>query len=258
MCSRWRIDVEVYDAARGLRYGARVAPDTAAASGKAIAIYLEVGAKRTFACAVDWPGWARSGRDEETALAALLESAPRYAKIVGRMRLGFVTPASTSAFRVSERLPGSATTDFGAPGAVPRADAKPVTDPELARIRRLIEAAWRAFDDAAAGARGVTLSTGPRGGGRDLDDIARHVHDAEVGYLSALGWPFKSDPRASATAEHKRMCAAVLEGLAASANGEIAAKGPRGGKRWGPRQFARRLAWHAIDHAWEIADRARG
>lgn len=258
MCSRWRIKVEVYDGARGVRYGARVAPGKAAASGKPIAIYLEVGAKRTFACAMDWPGWARSGRDAESAIAALVESAPRYAKIVGRTRLGFVTPASISALRVSERLPGNATTDFGAPGAVPRADAKSPTDAEIARIAKLIEAAWRALDHAVASARGVALSKGPRGGGRGLDDIARHVRDAEAGYLSALGWPFKADLRASAVAEQKRIRAAVLAGLAASARGEIAAKGPRGGKRWAPRQFARRVTWHAIDHAWEIADRRSG
>ena len=245
----------MYDGVRGVRYGPRVAGGKAAASGKPIAIYLEVGAKRTFACAVDWPGWARSGRDEETAITALLASAPRYAKIVGRTRLGFDTPASISALGVSERLRGNATTDFGAPGAVPRTDARPVTHAELARISRLIEASWRAFDGAVKSARGVTLSKGPRGGGRELDDIARHVRDAEAGYLSALGWPFKADRQGTAASELRTIRAAVLKGLAASANGGIPAKGPRGGKRWRPRQFARRLAWHAIDHAWEIADR---
>jgi hypothetical protein len=246
----------VYDGARGVRYVARMAPGKASALGDRIAIYLEVGSKRTFACALDWPGWARSGRDEESAIAALLESAPRYAKIVARSRLGFVAPASASALRVSERLPGDATTDFGAPGAVPRADAKPPGDAELARIVKLIELAWRAFDDAVAGARGAALRKGPRGGGRELDDIARHVRDAEAGYLSALGWPFKSDPRASTAAEQSRIRAATLEGLAASVRGEIAPKGPRGARRWKPLQFARRLAWHAIDHAWEIEDRS--
>jgi hypothetical protein len=48
----------------------------------------------------------------------------------------------------------------------------------------------------------------------------------------------------------------VIDGLRASARGEIPAKGPRGGMRWTARKFARRLAWHAIDHAWEIEDRA--
>ena len=27
------------------------------------------------------------------------------------------------------------------------------------------------------------------------------------------------------------------------------------GKKWPPRYAARRIAWHAIDHAWEIEDR---
>ena len=46
-----------------------------------IAIYLEVGQKKTFAGALDWPGWCRSGRDEASALA---EYAPRYATIFAR------------------------------------------------------------------------------------------------------------------------------------------------------------------------------
>jgi hypothetical protein len=236
-----------------VRYGAAVAGRKA---GPAIAIYVEIGAKRAFACAVDWPGWARSGRDEASAIVALFESAPRYARIVGRTRLGFVPPASLRSFRVSERLPGDATTDFGAPGAVPRADAKPLGEADLVRVTRLIEASWRAFDDAATRARGVALRTGPRGGGRELAAIAAHVREAEVGYLSALGWPFRPDPKADAATVWRRTRAAVLEGLPASARGEIAAKGPRGGTRWKPRKFARRLAWHAIDHAWEIEDRA--
>jgi hypothetical protein len=50
--------------------------------------------------------------------------------------------------------------------------------------------------------------------------------------------------------------AAILEGLAASAAGKLPAKGPRGGSRWTARYFVRRVAWHALDHAWEIEDRA--
>jgi hypothetical protein len=245
----------VYDRVSRLRYGAPVTPRRAGRSKKPIPIYLEVGAKRTFACAVDWPGWSRSGRDEASAIAALFESAPRYARLIGRSRLGFANPTSSSALHVTERIRGDATTDFGAPGGVPRADAGAVTDAELARLRTLIEAAWRGLDAAAAGARGVSLRKGPRGGGRDLDAIVGHVRDAEAGYLSGLGWPFRADARADAAAELKRTRAAVLEGLAASARGEIPARGPRGGKRWKPRKFARRLAWHAIDHAWEIEDR---
>ena len=47
-----------------------------------IPIYLEIGKKRTFAGAVDWPGWCRAGRDEATALDALDSWARRYAKVL--------------------------------------------------------------------------------------------------------------------------------------------------------------------------------
>jgi len=30
---------------------------------------------------------------------------------------------------------------------------------------------------------------------------------------------------------------------------------PLAGKRWPPRYAARRIAWHVLDHAWEIEDR---
>ena len=40
-----------------------------------------------------------------------------------------------------------------------------------------------------------------------------------------------------------------------AAEGKSLRKGPRGGKRWTPRYFVRRLVWHALDHAWEIQDR---
>jgi hypothetical protein len=42
-------------------------------------IYLEIGKKKTFAAAMNWPGYSRWGRDEESALQALLAYGPRYA-----------------------------------------------------------------------------------------------------------------------------------------------------------------------------------
>jgi len=85
-----------------------------------IGVYLEVGTKRTFAGALDWPGWCRNGRDETAAL----------------------------------------------------------------------KAGWRTFDSAVVAAKGKELR-----------------------------------------------------------------KVPRGGVRWTARRFVRRVAWHVLDHAWEIEDR---
>jgi hypothetical protein len=219
-----------------------------------IRVVIETGSKRVFASAVDWPGWARSGRDESIALEALVNYAPRYASVVSRARLGFVSPSGIAAFQVVERVRGNATTDYGAPGVPAKVDATDVGATDLARLRTLLAAGWRAFDAGVGAARGQTLRAGPRGGGRSLDTIVAHVRDAEAGYLSGLGWPFKSSAGDRDLLEHTR--AAVLEGLAASASGKIAARGPRGGVRWKPRFFARRLLWHALDHLWEIEDRS--
>jgi len=46
----------------------------------------------------------------------------------------------------------------------------------------------------------------------------------------------------------------LLKALTSAARGEIAAQGPCGGIRWSPRFFVRRIAWHVLDHAWEIED----
>jgi hypothetical protein len=223
---------------------------------KKVPIYLEIGEKRVFAAALDWPGWCRSGRDEETALRALLDCGTLYARVVRASRLGFKAPVSVSSFRVVERLKGDATTDFGAPGKAPAADARPVTDADLSRLQALLKACWRAFDVAVAAAEGRELRKGPRGGGRDLEEIIAHVAGAESGYLASLGGKLKlgDDPRS----ELRRARRAVLKALVIAAHGGFPARGPRGGVRWTPRYFVRRVAWHVLDHAWEIEDRARG
>ena len=218
-----------------------------------VEIYLEIGSKRTFAGALDWPGWCRSGRDEDSALQALLEAGPRYGRVLSRSRLGFIAPKDVSAFTVVERLKGNATTDFGAPAMTPAHDARPVTDADLKRLQSILRACWRALDAAVEKARGRSLRTGPRGGGRDLDKILDHVRGGETGYLSSLGGKVPSSANDPASTEEIRR--AILDTLAASARGEIAAVGPRGGKRWLPRYFVRREAWHVLDHVWEIEAR---
>jgi hypothetical protein len=218
-------------------------------------VYLEVGSRRTFAAAIDWPGWCRMGPDEATALQTLFDYGPRYARILRPARLGFQAPNAVSAFVVVERLKGNATTDFGAPDLSPASDAQPLNDAELRGLQALLKACWRAFDAAVARAKGKTLRLGPRGGGRTLDGVVQHVLGAEIGYLSALGG--KLSPAETPQPPLERTRPAILKALVASAHGEIAAHGPRGGKRWSARYFVRREAWHVLDHIWEIEDRLK-
>jgi hypothetical protein len=226
-----------------------------AQSDNQIEVYLETGLKRTFAVALHWPGWCRSSRDEASALQALYEYGPRYARALQGTQLGFHPPSETSALLVVERLAGNVTTDFGAPSLALARDADPVDPAELQRWQVVLDACWRIFDTAVELASGKTLSTGPRGGGRDLPVIARHVRDVDAAYLTSLGGKLKlsEDDPDLAFAQVRQ---AILDTLTAAAHGEVPARGPRGGLRWTPRYFVRRLAWHELDHAWEIEDRA--
>lgn len=221
-----------------------------------IEVYLEIGKKRSFAGAVDWPGWARSGRDEQSALQALLDYAPRYAHVLQAAQIDFAVPTGVPDFSVVERVDGNSTTDFGAPDVGPSSDLRPVDDAELARFQALLKAYWQAFDSAVRAAAGKELRKGPRGGGRDLDSIVQHVLGADAAYLARLAWKFKQGESADPGQELARTRQAILEGLAASVRGETPQQGPRGGAIWPPRVFVRRTAWHVLDHAWEIEDRS--
>jgi hypothetical protein len=224
-------------------------------SNKKNNVYLEEGQKRIFAGALEWPGWCRSGRDEAAALQALLEYGPRYTRVIRPARLGFRAPHDVSGFLVKERLKGNATTEFGAPAISPSYDAGPVGNAELQRLQKLLKACWKAFDQTIETATGKSLRTGPRGGGRDLERILEHVLGADEGYLSAVGWKLQRDRADDSASQLQQTRQAILDAVAASARREIPAKGPRGGIRWSPRYFVRRVAWHTLDHLWEIEDR---
>jgi hypothetical protein len=204
-----------------------------------IAVYLETSPRRTFAVAVEWPGWARSGKTADEALATLLEYAPRYGAATGTR---LVSPQ----LDVVETLAGGASTEFGVPGAVPTADSRPLDPDELARQLALLTAAWTAFDHAAATAVGP-LRTGPRGGGRQVPKMVSHVFEAEQMYLTRLG----SRPGADLAETRARAVGA----LTARAEGRPVSDPNRSNRLWEPRYYLRRSAWHALDHAWEIEDR---
>jgi len=202
-------------------------------------VYIDEGAKRAFACAVAWPGWCRVGRNEEAALEALATSAPRYGLIAKQAGVPFDVKAPAK-YTVRERLSGSMTTDFGAPGSIAESDGKALGGKDAARQASLLEASWAVFDRVLKKAP-ATLRKGPRGGGRDRDEIARHVIEAEDMYARKVGLRM---------ADHAKRRAAILDAVR-SGSVEVPEKG-------GPVRYAvRRIAWHVIDHAWEIEDRSQ-
>lgn len=203
-------------------------------------VYIEHAAKRSFACAVAFPGWARSGRTEEAALEALLDYRDRYAAVAGLA--GVEVPDDPEPV-VVERVPGNATTEFGAPAIVPDLDRAALSQEELERRLTLLRAVWAYLDEVVATAPAV-LRKGPRGGGRDRDEVLAHVVNAERAYARKVGVsqpPF--DPR-----DHGALAAFrsdQLRGLAVASE-----------PAWPVGYAIRRIAWHAADHAWEIEDRS--
>lgn len=198
-------------------------------------VYLEQGKTWTFACAVDWPGWCRRGKGDESALDALLDYTDRYAAVVAAAG-GSLAPGP---LRVIGTVPGTATTDFGAPDGRGPWDDEPLDAAEGARLTGLLSACWGAFDDVVRGAP-AELRKGPRGGGRDRDQVAAHVQEAERSYGRKVG--VRVPPRTPW--EEQRT--ALVEALGHD--------GP--GRSWPTRYAIRRVAWHVLDHAWEIEDKS--
>jgi hypothetical protein len=207
-------------------------------------VVIETGKKKVFATAVDWPGWSRSGTSEGAALEALADYAERYRRVVGLAGSG---PLPES-FKVIERVDGSGATDFGVPDRVAEADHEPMTEIEAERQIALLRATWRVFEEVASTVS-AALRKGPRGGGRDRDEIIEHVVQADRGYGRRIGVrtpPFDSFDRAAVEAHREAIYAAVLK----MRDGE-----PVQAKGWPARYLLRRAAWHVMDHAWEMEDK---
>jgi hypothetical protein len=211
-----------------------------------LAVGLEVAAKKVFASALDWPGWARSAKTPEAAIEALLAYAPRFKPVASEAGLDF--PASFDV-EVVDQQPGGSGTDFGVPSRIFDADARPVDGPEAERLASIVGAAWTTFEKVRAGAP-AELRKGPRGGGRDRDKMAGHVVEADAAYARELGLKLK-EPGLDDAAAIEAAREAVLAVLRKPSDGS-----PIAGRKWTLRYAARRIAWHALDHAWEMEDRS--
>jgi hypothetical protein len=220
-----------------------------------IKVFVETGKKMVFAGAVDWPGWSRSGRNETAALQTLLDYGPRYAQVLQGKGIAFQAPTDVSQLTVTERHIGNVSTDFGAPAIVLNADRKPMEPGEFERLRAGLQACWQKFDGAVEQAAGRELRKGTRGGGRGVDKIIDHVLGGDKGYLSRLAWKHRRESGTTPEQELRRTRQAILDALDIALESGLPERGPRGGVIWPPRYFIRRVAWHVLDHAWEIEDR---
>jgi hypothetical protein len=210
-------------------------------TAKRIAVSIEAAPKKVFATAVDWPGLSRSRETEELAIEALAAYSDRYAPVAKLAGEGFPKTDGLD-LEVVERSGGGGGTEFGVPSNVTDQDRRLVTAKEADRLARLVEAAWRTFDSTAAAAP-ESLRKGPRGGGRDTSKMVGHVVEADEAYAREMGIKLK--------APISEVRAAMLEVLRQPSDGA-----PLADRKWTARYAAHRIAWHALDHAWEIEDRS--
>jgi hypothetical protein len=141
--------------------------------------------------------------------------------------------------QVVDRVRGTPTTEFGAPDARSRWDDEPLDPAEANRLTGLLASCWHYFDGVVVGAP-ERLRKGPRGGGRDRDAIVDHVREAERSYARRIG--VRLPPRTPWPDQR----AALLPALCAAAPNDA----------WSARYALRRVAWHVLDHAWEIEDKS--
>lgn len=216
---------------------------------KPILVTIEHTPKKTFASAADWPGWSRSGKTEQLALDALVAYAPRYAGVADAEHQRLVSSPTIEDLEIVERNEGSAGTDYGVPSHPTLQDGRPTDGDEAHRLTAIVEAAWNFFDRVAAAAP-EELRKGPRGGGRDTSKVVGHVMEADRAYANQIGikvGELSPDDRVAI----ESMRRAMLDVLRTARDGT-----PLAGRRWPARYAAHRIAWHALDHAWEIEDRA--
>jgi len=195
-------------------------------------VYFEEGKSSVFAAAIDWPGWCRRAKTMDLAIEALLDYQDRYAAVLS-------VPFKPGNLDVVGTVAGNATTDFGAPAVDTPWDAEPISSRDLKRQVTVLADCW-AYFDAVVDAAPPTLTKGPRGGGRDRDGVAAHVREAERHYCSKLGT--RVPPRTPWVEQRTVVTTALLAGS------------PEG--TWPSRYSLRRLAWHVLDHAWEIEDKS--
>ncbi|QYC41095.1 hypothetical protein Nocox_17415 [Nonomuraea coxensis DSM 45129] len=204
-------------------------------------VHLEIGRKKVFACSLDWPGWDRAGKSEEAALSSLMDYETRYRVVAERAGVPFA-PGEPE---VVARVTGDTSTDFGVPAIVlPDLDLEPLPAADAGRRVALMRAAWDLFDEVAGDAP-EELRKGPRGGGRDRDRIVSHVEESERAFARKIGIrhkPYKS------VADRD----ALRQELAATLSHPWQ---PPLTTAWPPRYALRRVAWHVLDHLWEIEDR---
>ena len=207
-------------------------------------LYIELGGRKAIAWSLEWPGWCRIRKNEEEAVQALIDYEARYRVIAQRAGLEF----APNDLVVVGRLEGDTNTAWGVPSVLAPIETRPLDAVTAQRNVALVRAAWDLLEETVA-ASPASLRKGPRGGGRDRDEVWRHVIEAERVYARKIGVrhrPFETDDKNALRAMQEEITAVL---------GQPSSGGPLVDGGWNASYAVRRIAWHVVDHIWEIEDR---
>jgi hypothetical protein len=206
--------------------------------------------KKVAAFAIDWPGWSRGAKTGPDAVELLEAYRDRYRPIAALAGLEEEFRAAGALELVEDHV-GVGSTDFWGISFAPSSfEQEPMGADELDRKLRLLDAAWRYFDDVAARVS-AELQKGPRGGGRSRDEIIRHVINWERADLARkVGVVQTADEvlTPAGVGVHRKAFSAAIR--------DYNAQGTLGrGRNWTMALLVRHTAYHALDHAWEMEDK---
>jgi len=206
--------------------------------------------KKSVAFSLDWPGWSRGASTPELAVQTLESYRERYrpiAKLAGMVR-EFDAAGPVDIF---EDGIGTPSVDFWGISFSPSAtETDPMDDTELERKVKLLRACWKYFDDVAARVS-AEMRKGPRGGGRDRDQIIGHTIRVESqGFARGVGLRI-SEGDALTGEELRRYRKDYVAAMRDYNAGKVKQR-----MRSGSLPFLiRHSAYHTLDHAWEMEDK---
>ncbi len=206
--------------------------------------------KRSVAFSIDWPGWSRGAKTAELALETLESYRERYRPVASLAGMSRDFDAAGPLEIVEDRV-GTGSTDFWGISFSPSAtEHGPMSEAELARGITLLRACWALFDRVAARVS-PEMRKGPRGGGRDRDQIIRHaIRTESEDFAKQVG--LRIQERAALTPDGLRQHReAYVAAMRAYNAGEVT----RRMRSWTLPFLIRHSAFHTLDHAWEMEDK---
>ncbi len=205
--------------------------------------------KRVVAVALDWPGWSRGAKTPAEAVETLEKYRDRYRPIADLAGLGDDFAAAGPLEVVEDKI-GTGSTDFWAISFAPAStETDPMEGATLERGLTLLGASWTFFDGVAARVS-PEMRKGPRGGGRDRDEIMRHVVRVE-----SLDFAKRAGLRME---EGEALVPGQLDDYRERYVTAMRAYNAGAGKRmrsWTLPFLIRHSAFHTLDHAWEMEDK---